>query len=87
MQRWRVLIGAVCGVCLCAASARAQQGEPTSVYGVVGILSQQVNGAAAVPGPLNRPGPTIGFQFRTAREHALGWAFEVMAQPLPALAC
>ncbi len=89
MRRGRELLIALVCVCACAVPASAQQTppqaeEPTSVYGLVGLLSQQVLRTAPVPGPQNLPGPTLGFQFRTSRAGQLGWVFELMAQTRPA---
>ncbi len=36
-------------------------------------------------GPANVIGPTLGFQFRTARSGAAGYVFELMAQTVPAM--
>lgn len=83
MKRWLCTFLAAAFVLLLAAPARAQQtkpDEPVAVFGVAGVLDQQVERA----GQLGTTGPTVGFQYRSAHQGPAGFVVEISVQPAPA---
>lgn len=89
MGRMRWIAAIVGFVLLRASSASAQQQtalppEPMAVYVAGGVLSQQIVKAPDHPGSFGSTGPTLGFQYRTARSGNAAFVFEIAAQLLPA---
>lgn len=89
MTRMRMIAAVVGFVLAGASSAFAQQQaalppEPMAVFAVGGVLSQQIVKAPEHPGSFGSTGPTLGFQYRTARSGAAAFVFEIAAQLLPA---
>lgn len=84
MTRLRVLLAATLCCVGFASTTSAQTPQPVAVFGVGGVVYQAIAHSEADPGAFNTLGPTIGFQFRTARSGSIGYVFELMADPVPA---
>ena len=87
MRRMRFVLMAAGLVLVSASTAAAQQALPQeemAVFAVGGVLSQQIVKAPSEPGSFGSVGPTVGFQYRTARSGKAAFVFEISGQLVPA---